>query len=249
MRSIVLLSGGLDSTVNLKMALKEGEVVLALTCDFGQRAGWAEIDSAKRICEALGVKHQVVNLEWLADITESALVSDLRPLPRIKPEHLDQPERLAASAKAVWVPNRNGVFVAMGAAFAEAKGADMVIAGFNKEEAQTFPDNSAEFVEGSNKALQYSTLSRPGLHSFTIDMFKRDVVRLGMELEAPLDLCWSCYDGGDAHCWACESCLRFKRAMTEAGHWDWYADRTGLTADAEAQEGAEEADAPQAPTS
>lgn len=233
MRSIVLLSGGLDSTVNLKMAQKEGEVVLALTCDFGQRAGWAEIEASKKICEALQVKHQVVNLEWLSDITESALVSDQRPLPRIKMEHLDQAERTAASAKAVWVPNRNAVFVAVGAAFAESKGADMVIAGFNREEAVNFPDNSPEFVEACNRLHQYSTLTRPGLHSFTIDMTKKDVVRLGMDIEAPIDLCWSCYDGGDAPCWACESCQRFRRALTEAGQWEWYEQKSGMGASQE----------------
>ena len=93
----------------------------------------------------------------------------------------------------------------------------MVIAGFNAEEAVTFPDNSPAFISAANKALSYSTLSRVQVLSPTSDLNKTEIVRLGMEIDAPLDLVWSCYEGGEVMCGVCESCMRLRRALVSAG--------------------------------
>jgi len=219
-RALVLLSGGLDSTVACKWAVDNHDVRLALTFDYGQRAALREMKAAQAICRRLGLTHRIILLEWLAEITHTALVTHEQALPH--PESLEDREATAESARAVWVPNRNGVFVNIAAAFAESEGLDLIVAGFNAEEAATFPDNSPEFVEATNRALEWSTLRHPALVSPTQPLTKAGVVRMGRDLAAPLDLIWACYGGGEEHCWECESCRRLKRALYAAEAWDWF---------------------------
>jgi len=216
-KSVVLLSGGLDSAVAFKKALDEYGVALALTFDYGQRAAKREIAAASAMSLRFDVSHEVIGLPWLKKITKTALVDKGAPLPEPDIDSLDDAEKGSSSAKKVWVPNRNGVFINIAAAYCESAGAEMVIAGFNAEEAVTFPDNSPAFISAASKALSYSTLSRVKVLSPTSDMCKTDIVRLGMEIGAPLDLVWSCYEGGGAMCGACESCMRLKRAQVGAG--------------------------------
>jgi 7-cyano-7-deazaguanine synthase len=117
------------------------------------------------------------------------------------------------SAKAVWVPNRNGVFIEIAAAHAESLGATRLITGFNKEEAVTFPDNSPQYVAAVNRALLFSTANGVRVVSYTGALEKKGIVRLGRRLGAPLKHIWPCYEGGRAWCRRCESCLRSLRAL------------------------------------
>jgi 7-cyano-7-deazaguanine synthase len=223
MPAIVLLSGGLDSAVNAKRALDDTGVGLALTFDYGQRAAGRETAAAALMCHQFGIAHRIVDLPWLAELGRSALVDQSISLPRITAPELDQPRVTAGeTARAVWVPNRNGVFVNAAAAFAEAIGADTIVAGFNREEGATFPDNSAEFVDAANASLALSTLSRPKLVSYTLGLTKVEIIGLGRQIKAPIASIWSCYRGGAEHCWECESCARLERALREAGAWEWF---------------------------
>jgi 7-cyano-7-deazaguanine synthase len=217
MPAIVLLSGGLDSAVNLKQAADQSGVALALTFDYGQRAAPREAAAASLMCQQLGLRHRLLQLPWLAELLPST------PVPHITAAQLGHPSISPDdTARAVWVPNRNGVFVNIAAAFAESLAADTIVAGFNAEEAATFPDNSSHFVSAVNAALLLSVRLPVQLHSFTQDLAKADIVRLGRRINAPLDLLWSCYHGGPDHCWRCESCARLERALREADAWEWF---------------------------
>jgi len=220
--SVVLLSSGLDSAVNLKCALDRGPVPAALTFDYGHRAAKREAARAAAMCERFDVAHEVVRLPWLGRITRTALVDARRTLPHPRAADLDDPRAARRSAERVWAPNRNGVFLAVAAAFAESLGADQVVPGFNAEEAATFPDNSPEFVTAYNRALRLSTLSRVKVRSYTARRRKPAIVRLGIEIGAPLDLAWCCYEGGRRLCGRCESCRRFLRAIAEARAEEWF---------------------------
>jgi 7-cyano-7-deazaguanine synthase len=210
---ISLLSGGLDSVVATTVAAREGSVELALTFDYGQRAASAETAAARAVCRELGLAHRVIELPWLAEITTTALVSRDRALP--EPGELDDPGEAQASAAAVWVPNRNGVFINIAAAFAESLGCEAVVCGFNAEEAQTFPDNTLAFAQAATEALAHSTLAKVRVWSPTQDLTKADIVALGCRIDAPLRHVWSCYEPGPDPCGRCESCRRFRRAMAE----------------------------------
>jgi 7-cyano-7-deazaguanine synthase len=221
LRSIILLSAGLDSAVNLQRAHQETDLALALTFDYGQLAAAREVAAARAMCRRLRVRQRVLRLPWLHRISESALTREDNALPHPRRDELDS-KAAEESARVVWVPNRNGVFVNIAAAFAEALDCDLIVTGFNAEEGATFPDNSPEYVRAANRALGFSTMRRPRLISYTQDLDKVAIVRLGREIGAPLNLIWSCYRGGEEHCWRCESCLRLKRALQSADSWKWF---------------------------
>jgi len=223
MPAIVLLSGGLDSAVNLKQALDRGGVALALTFDYGQQAASREVGCAALMCQQLGVAHQLIALPWLEEICQTALVSARARLPEVTVEDLDLPAVVGGeSAQAVWVPNRNGVFVNIAAAFAESLRAQTVVAGFNAEEAATFPDNSADFVAATSACFRLSTRAAVTLVSYTQELTKTEIVRLGRVIGAPIPSIWSCYRGRAEHCWRCESCARLERALRQAEAWEWF---------------------------
>ena len=215
--SVVLLSAGLDSAVAFKRALDDGGVALALTFDYGQRAAAREVERARAIAERFDIPHRALELPWLSETGGSALTRRDRALPRPARADLDRRGVAEATARAVWMPNRNGVFVNAAAAFAEGLGAGRVVAGFNAEEGATFPDNSEAFTEAATAALRLSTLSGVELWAPTGRLRKVDIVRLGASIGAPLDLVWSCYEGGALPCGTCESCARLRRAAEEAG--------------------------------
>lgn len=213
MSSVVLLSGGLDSTVNLAYALTEGQVKLALTINYGQLAANQEIAAASRLAKYYQIPHRVIELPWLQQITNTALVNQGQTLPEPTTEALDQYEQASKSAAAVWVPNRNGLFVNIAACFAESLQCQRVITGFNGEEAATFPDNTPEFTEAVSAAMKYSTANQVKVLSYTARMTKKEIVALGQRLGVPWELVWSCYRGDHTMCGKCESCQRLMRAF------------------------------------
>lgn len=214
--SVVLLSGGLDSSVNFYAALNDSNVVLALTFNYGQKAAAKEIASAKRMADEKKVPHQVVDLAWFKDLGKSSLTHDNLSVPTGKNVAIDNVKVSEATAKAVWVPNRNAVFLSIAASFAESLSADVIVPGFNLEEATTFPDNSLDFIRSMRKSFGYSTANKVDIQCYTIAMSKIEVVDLGKKLLVPLEKTWPCYQAKERWCGECESCKRSKRAFLAA---------------------------------
>ncbi|MBC7465430.1 MAG: 7-cyano-7-deazaguanine synthase QueC [Bdellovibrio sp.] len=216
-KSVVLLSAGLDSTVNFYEALSNTEVVLALTFDYGQKAAKKEVERAKLIADMNHVKHMVISLPWFQNLGSSSLTTTGGSVPQVTTDNLDNKEASKQSAKAVWIPNRNGVFLNIAASFAESLKANMVIPGFNAEEAETFPDNSFDFMRATRKAFTYSTANHVNVQCYTITKTKVDIVKMGKSLNVPFGNIWPCYLDLDRWCGKCESCQRAKRAFTAGG--------------------------------
>ncbi|MCB0391691.1 MAG: 7-cyano-7-deazaguanine synthase QueC [Bdellovibrionales bacterium] len=216
-KSVVLLSGGLDSTVNLYASHKEAEVLLVLTFNYGQKAFQREAEISKKICQNLNVPQKIIDLKWLEEITPTSLVSEAVSIPTGQDVEIDNFEKSCETAKAVWVPNRNGVFLNIAAAYAESLGADNVVVGFNKEEAQTFPDNSEAYLDSLNQCFNYSTANQVKLQCFTTQLNKTEIVQLAEKLEVNLSEIWPCYFSGEKICKQCESCKRFLRAIKDSG--------------------------------
>ncbi|MCX7978710.1 MAG: 7-cyano-7-deazaguanine synthase QueC [Bdellovibrionaceae bacterium] len=214
---VVLLSAGLDSTVNLYACLQRGRVVLALTANYGQRAALREIQSARRLCELTGVTHAVVDLRFLGEIGQSALTDEQISVPSGTEVSIDDQGVSLQTAKKVWVPNRNGVLLNTAAAYAEALQANFVVPGFNIEEAQTFPDNTSEYMKATTEALRFSTATGVRICCFTDQLNKTEIVQLGIKLGVPFHEIWPCYFGGQQWCGRCESCQRSRRALQAAG--------------------------------
>ncbi len=211
-KAVVLLSSGLDSTVNLYQALQVSQVVLALTFDYGQRAAPREIAFAQRTCAHLGVPHKVLDLKWFAEFTQTSLVAHDQSVPKASQVSIDDLGVSNQTAKAVWVPNRNGIFLNIAAGFAEGLGAKWVVPGFNIEEAATFADNTQGFLDAATASFKFSTASHIEAKCFTTDLNKTEIVRLGVKLKVNFEHIWPCYFGGEIACGECESCQRFSRA-------------------------------------
>lgn len=207
---VVLLSGGLDSTVNLYEATRVSNVALALTFDYSQKASKKEIESASATCQKLKVPHKVLNLNWFSDFTKTSLVSATAEIP--KNMELDDIHVSQETAKAVWVPNRNGIFLNIAAAFAEGLKAQWVVPGFNIEEGATFTDNTQGYLDALNEAFTFSTSNKVVAKCFTTSLNKRQIVQRGKELGVDFSLLWPCYYGGEKLCKECESCRRYLRA-------------------------------------
>lgn len=215
-KSILILSGGLDSTVSSWIAKENSSPVLALTFDYGQKATLKEQEAAKKIARFLGVPHRILSLPWLAELTSTALVARDRNLPQPAEKDLDDPSQGNKTAKAVWVPNRNGLFLNVAACYAEALDAEILVTGFNAEEGITFPDNSVPFVRASDEFFWYSTQKKVRVVSPTLKWNKAEIARKAIKMGVPLKDLWFCYDGGKSPCRRCESCLRAFRAFRKA---------------------------------
>ena len=210
--SVILLSGGLDSLVALGAYKEEYNIELALTFDYGQKSARQEIESSKKICEHYSIRHKIITLDWLKEITKTALVSD----EKIPGNNFGTEE----SAKKVWVPNRNGLFLNIAAAFADSFDFDYIIFGANKDEGQTFPDNTEEFRAGISEVFEKSTLKKPKVIAPLINCSKNDIVRIAAENNVPLELVRSCYSSDSIHCGVCESCKHLKHALLDNNMYD-----------------------------
>ena len=193
--AIILLSGGLDSLVALGYSKEvlNIDIKLALTFDYGQKSVKSEIEASEKICKHYNVKHKVISLDWLKEITKTALVSE---------ENVPQTNfQTKKSALAVWVPNRNALFLNIAACFCDSFNIDYIIYGANKDEAETFPDNTELFRKEVSKLFQTSTMHAPTVLAPLINYNK------------PLELTRSCYNSGEKNCGKCESCYHLKKAL------------------------------------
>lgn len=211
--AVILLSGGLDSLVSLGLVRNEYDEMLALTFNYGQKSFNNESEASEKICNYYGLKREVITLDWLKKITNTALVADKEIPANI--------EDYTKSMKAVWVPNRNGLFLNIAACYADSYGYRDIIIGANKEEAVTFSDNTEEFIHRICSEFEYSTLVKPNVRVPLIKYDKLQTVKVALEHKMPLDMVWSCYNSGEKHCGRCESCMRLKNALSGCGDTDF----------------------------
>lgn len=216
-KALVLLSAGLDSSVNLYEAQLQLEVVLALTFNYGQKAANKEVAAAQSLAAGLKITHKVVHLPFFADFNKSSLLVDSEIIPTGTNVDIHSLKVSQETAKSVWVPNRNGIFLNIAAGFAEALGVSYVIPGFNAEEAATFPDNTEDYMKALDHSLSFSTANKIKIKCFTSALNKTEIVQRALTLKMPLEKIWPCYFAGAQWCGQCESCLRSKNAMNCAG--------------------------------
>ncbi len=209
-KSIVLLSGGLDSVVNFSIAFEKTDVELILTFDYGQKALNKEVKSSRMIAQKYKVLHHIIPLSFLSEM-KSGLTTGKVPV--FDKSKLDDKEYSLKTAKAVWVSNRNGIFLSIAAAYADRYSFDEIVVGFNKEEGRTFPDNSENFIKIMNQAFKLSTQQHPVVKSYTSNKTKSEIVSMGIDFDAPFEYVWSCYYGNNKMCGKCESCQRLIRAL------------------------------------
>ena len=213
-KAISVMSGGLDCTV--ATSVYNDYEIHAITFDYGQKASKQEIIASKKICDKMGWSHEVVELPWLSQISNSSLNTS-EDIPEVTEEDLDNPEKSSETAGNVWVPARNTVFTSIALSYAESIGAEIIIVGWNGEEGETFPDNSKEYLEEFNELIRVCSPDKIRIEAPAIDLNKEEIVELGIKVGAPIELSYSCYKGDKKPCGVCESCMRRKRAFKKMG--------------------------------
>lgn len=217
-KSIVLLSGGLDSALAFLIAKKTSTIQFALTFDYGQKASEKEILSAQKICKHYQVEHKIISLPFFTELTNHPFFNKSIDCPSVKSNQLEDKVITSKSAETVWVPNRNGIFLNVAAGIAESLKINNLYVGFNAEEAATFPDNSKDYLKSINQSLFFSTLNHVKVLSPTVDLVKKEIFKELLVKDFSLSYLWSCYHHHQKMCGRCESCQRFKRAATQN---DW----------------------------
>jgi 7-cyano-7-deazaguanine synthase len=220
-KAIVLLSGGMDSCVCTAIARKQhGERNIALLhAGYGQRTQKRERRAFEEIADFYSVKDRlVVNLEHFRAIGGSALTDQSIAVPENElgaegagPGQTEIP--------VTYVPFRNAHFLSVGVSWAEAMRAGAIYIGAVAEDSSGYPDCRPEYYQVFQDLIRVGTRPETQIEIITpvIRMRKSEIIRQGLELGAPLHLTWSCYQGEDAACGTCDSCILRLRAFAEAG--------------------------------
>ncbi len=203
--TIILLSGGLDSLVSLAMLNEEYHIKTALFFNYGQKPLKKELAACKKICQYYGIHLEVIKLDWYEKISESSALNK---------------NSNSKNTASYWMPNRNGLFVNIAAAYADAKNCQYIAIGANKEEANTFSDNSIDFINNANNLFVTSTQNSVKIIAPLINLDKNEIIKKAIKLNTPLNLLWSCYNNNKKHCGKCPSCMFLKTALEKNNKQD-----------------------------
>jgi 7-cyano-7-deazaguanine synthase len=213
---LVVLSGGLDSTVCMAVAAADHPAgVVALSFDYGQRHR-VELDRAAQVAAHYRAEHLVVRLDasrWGGSALTDSGIDVPEPA---------GPEAAGDDIPVTYVPARNLIFLSVAAGVAEARGADDIYLGVNALDYSGYPDCRPEFVRAFEAAAALALKRGVEGHPIVVRtplvaLRKAEIVRLGLELEAPMHLTWSCYRGAERPCGHCDACALRAKGFAEAG--------------------------------
>jgi 7-cyano-7-deazaguanine synthase len=220
--AIVLLSGGMDSCVSAAEALhKYGPSRVGLLhASYAQRTEARELRAFTEIAEFYGVQKKLtVRLDYFRAIGGSALTDANIAVPE---NELGAPGPGGSEVPVTYVPFRNAHFLSIAVSWAEAAGADAIYIGAVAEDSSGYPDCRPEYYAAFQELIHRGTRPETKIEIVTpvIHLKKSEIIRRGVELGAPLQLTWSCYQGEELACGTCDSCLLRLRAFAEAGFRD-----------------------------
>ncbi|MDG6994775.1 MAG: 7-cyano-7-deazaguanine synthase QueC [Nitrososphaerota archaeon] len=202
-KSILLLSGGLDSTVALYWALDHGQAVETLSFEYFRRSK-REIAACTKISKTADCPNRIIRLDFLKEI------DDLKT--QRKNHALDR-------APSAYIPSRNIIFYGIAASIAEISDSRFIIGGHNKDDVKSFPDASTYFFKSLNQTMTKGRISgaRTGRIILPLSkLSKREVIQLGIKLGVPFEDTWSCYKSDKEPCRSCPSCVLRANAFREA---------------------------------
>jgi 7-cyano-7-deazaguanine synthase len=214
-KALVLFSGGIDSTTALYWAIDRYDRVQALTFDYGQRHR-IEVEFAQRIAQILHIPLKILQIN-LQQIGGSSLTDSASPLPSD-----DLSDRDKKAPPSTYVPFRNGIFLALGTAWAEVQGVQEIVCGFHVLDSPGYPDTRREFVRAMEEAINWgsaASFSQKRIHIQApfLDMNKAEIIKKGLSLGADYSYSVSCYSGGEVPCGMCASCRMRQKAWEQVG--------------------------------
>lgn len=212
-RAVVLLSGGMDSTVCAALAARDHQTS-ALHVSYGQRTEERERRAFVSICDTLGIESRLmVKNDALRVIGGSALTDHKITVP--------EGHAIGEDIPVTYVPFRNAHFLAVAVSWAEVLGAEKIYIGAVEQDSSGYPDCRPAYYQAFNQVIRAGTKQgRIGIITPLIAMRKSEIVRCGLELGAPFHLTWSCYSREDRACGVCDSCVLRLRAFRDAGAED-----------------------------
>ena len=217
-KAVVLLSGGLDSSTTLAIALAEGFAPYALSFRYGQRHA-AELAAAKRVADSLGAaEHQIISVD-LSAFGGSALTADI-PVPKKRSE-----DEMAGEIPVTYVPARNTVFLSFALAWAEVLGASDIFIGVNAVDYSGYPDCRPEYIQAFTSMAQLATKAGVEgkqslkIHTPLISMSKREIIQRGLELGVDFSQTVTCYEptADGSACGECDACILRLRGFAANG--------------------------------
>ena len=209
-KAVVLLSGGLDSTTCLSVAIKEGYEAFPISFDYGQRHR-RELHRAGLIARYYKIKNY--NVIKIGNVGGSALTDSKIDVPDYKGSEF---------IPVTYVPARNIIFLSYAVGYAEVVGAEAIYIGVNAIDYSGYPDCRPEFIEAFRETVRVGTKSgvegRPvNILTPLINLTKAEIIKLACDNRAPLNLTSSCYKGGEKACGVCDSCTLRLKGFKEAG--------------------------------
>ena len=234
-KAIVLLSGGMDSCVTTAHAISAGHDVYALHVNYGQRTQERELKAYHDICDHYNIQHRlVVDISHLAAIGGSSLTDRQMQVPSSEQRTANSEQQAASSEQRAasseqrtassaipntYVPFRNANILAIATSWAEVVEANHLYIGAVEEDSSGYPDCREIFFRAFEEVIRTGT--KPGtnitIETPLIHLSKGQIVRSGIELQAPLHLSWSCYSNEDLACGVCDSCMLRLKGFAEAG--------------------------------
>lgn len=197
MKTVLVLSGGLDSTTLLYQLISEGKEVEAISFNYGQRHK-KELQFAEQTCDKLGIKHHIVEMQFMKELlSNSALTGDIEV-----PEGHYESENM----KLTVVPNRNMIMASIAIGYAVNIDADEVALGVHAGDHAIYPDCRPEFIDALDNIAQIANFKAISIYAPFLNIDKADIVKIGKELNVDYSLSWTCYKGKEKPCGKCGSC-------------------------------------------
>jgi 7-cyano-7-deazaguanine synthase len=215
-KAVVSLSGGMDSCVCAALAARDYDAY-AVHFSYGQRTEAKELESARAVAKALGFNDFLhVKIDLFRQIGGSALTDLSIAVPEVS-----ENGQIGTEIPVTYVPFRNAHFLSAAVSWAEVLGAKKIFIGAVEQDSSGYPDCRPAYYEAFQQLIRTGTKDADiEVVTPLIHMRKKEIVALGLELSAPLDLTWSCYSGEEFACGVCESCVLRLRAFEEAGTTD-----------------------------
>ena len=210
-KAVVILSGGMDSTLCAYIAKELNYDLITLHFNYGQRTMKKEIEAFENISKRLNVINSYnIDLDFFKQIGASALIDTSIDIPT---------NGIEDGVPITYVPFRNGIFLSVATAIAEKESAQAIFIGVVQEDSSGYPDCRDEFIEKMSNAMNSGTKAETKVNIITplVHLTKAEIVKKSIELNVPLELTWSCYQNETEACGICDSCRLRLKGFKEAG--------------------------------
>ena len=227
-KAVCLISGGLDSCVTSFIAKSKGYQIYAISFDYGQ-IHKKELESTKKIVNLVGAKEHIIFIIDISKFGKSSLLKDSEI--NIEENKLSD---IGKEIPSTYVPARNTIFLSIALSYAESIGADTIFIGANSVDFSGYPDCRPNYFKAFQSLVDIATKktisgSKIRIETPLIDLSKSEIIKKGLELNAPIQYTWSCYKGNKNACGRCDSCLLRLKGFKDAGlkdpiKYDYYPD-------------------------